>query len=166
MPILHDNGFLIDTKDIEYDINYCQGRGACFYTKYQPNLQYDLLFDGLEIPHKKWLFDIIDNYCETELKKINTFYSHENTVRFNLYFYDKGNTHSRIEKILEKMSDYAEKKRYDLSCEICNRLTENWENYMSDDFIENELIENEYYFDDDLNIVDIDSIENDGQKNE
>lgn len=58
------------------------------------------------------------------------------------------------------------KKRYDLSCEICNRLTENWENYMSDDFIKNELIENEYYFDDDLNIVDIDSIENEGAKNE
>ena len=43
-------------------------------------------------------------------------------------------------------------------------MTENWENYMSDEFIENELIENEYYFDDDLNIVDIDSIENEGQK--
>ena len=166
LPILHDNGFLIDTRDIEYDLNYCQGRGACFYTKNQPNLQYDLLFDGLEIPHKKWLFDIIDNYCEVELKKIDTYYSHENTVRFNLYFYDRGNTHSRIEKMLEKMSDYAEKKRYDLSCEICEKMTENWENYMSDDFIKNELIENEYYFDDDLNIVDIDSIENEGAKNE
>lgn len=37
---------------------------------------------------------------------------------------------------------------------------------MSDDFIKNKLIENEYYFDDDLNIVDIDSIENEGAKNE
>ena len=165
LPILHDNGFLIDTRDIEYDLNYCQGRGACFYSK-SPNLQYDLLFDGLEIPHKKWLFDIIDNYCEVELKKIDTYYSHENTVRFNLYFYDRGNTHSRIEKMLEKMSDYAEKKRYDLSCEICEKMTENWENCSSDEFIENELIENEYYFDDDLNIVGIDSIENEGAKNE
>lgn len=153
LPMLHDNGFLVDTKDIEYDLNYSQGRGACFYTKYQPSLQYDLLFDGLEIPHKKWLFNIIDNYCEIELKKIDTFYSHENTVRFNLYFYNSGNAHSRIKKTLEKMSDYAEKKRYDLSCEICNKMTENWEYYMSDDFIKNELIENGYYFDDDLNIV-------------
>lgn len=39
-------------------------------------------------------------------------------------------------------------------------MTENWENCSSDEFIENVLIENEYYFDDDLNIVDIDSIEN------
>ena len=36
---------------------------------------------------------------------------------------------------------------------------------MSDDFIKNELIENEYYFDDDLNIVDVDSIENKGATN-
>ena len=47
IPLLHDNGFMLSTEDVEYDVNYCQGRGACFYTKYQPNLQYDLLFDGL-----------------------------------------------------------------------------------------------------------------------
>ena len=152
IPLLHDNGFILDTKDVKYDVNYCQGRGACFYAK-NPNLQYDLLFDGLEIPHKKWLFEILDNYCEIELKKIDYHYCHENTVRLNIYFYDRGNSHNRIEKFIEKMSDYAEKKRYDLSCEICEIMTKNFEYYYSDEFIKSELIENEYYFDDNLNIV-------------
>ena len=51
------------------------------------------------------------------------------------------------------MSDYAEKKRYDLSCEICEIMTKNFDYYYSDEFIKSELIENEYYFDDNLNIV-------------
>ena len=160
IPLLHDNGFLVSENNIEYDLNYVQGRGVCFYTKNSPNLQYDLLFDGLEIPHKKWLFDILDNYCEIELKKINWHYSHEKTVSLNIYFYDRGNTHARIKKMLEKMSDYAEKKRYDLSCEICEIMTKNFDYYYSDEFIKSELIENEYYFDDKLNIVDISEYEN------
>lgn len=149
VPMLNDKGFLTHEKNIEYDVNYVQGRGACFTCK---DFEFNLLLENLNIPHKKWIIDILNSgYVECECKKRDFHYSHENTVRFNLYFYDTGHGHKRIDKMLfDTIEDYIENIRYDLCIDMCKELTDNYEYYFSDDFIKSEFIENNVYFDSDL----------------
>lgn len=143
VPMLNDKGFLCSEKNIEYDVNYTQGRGACFTCD---NFEFNLLLENLNIPHKKWFIDILDNYVDLRLKKSSYHYCHENTVYVDFFFHDT-NGQNRIEKILQQIKDYIENIRYDLCKKICDILTDNYEYYVSDDFIKNEFIENNVYFD-------------------
>lgn len=125
-----------------YSLGYSQGVGACFDCN---DFNFDLLLKDWEHPHKKWLIDIIQDYCECGIftNQFGYRYSHANTRDFNIcYRYD----HKRITKTISQIVEYIENLRYELSENLTNRLYEQLEYLRSDEQIAESLIANEYYF--------------------
>lgn len=142
MQNLADKGFLNPT--VYYDLSCRQGNGACFVCS---EFELNLLLENLEIKHKTWLINIIKNYCEIELKRNNlaTFYTHENTVNFNIITYFQKD-YKNIEKAIETIEKHIEKIRLEACKELYKNLTNDYDFLRSDEQVKETLIANEYYF--------------------
>lgn len=142
MQNLADKGFLNPT--VYYDLSCCQGSGACFVCS---EFELNLLLENLEIKHKTWLINIIKNYCEIELKEnhLANFYTHENTVNFDIITYFQKDF-KRIEKHIDIIKNYIEKIRLEACRELYNNLSNDYDFLRSDEQVKETLIANEYYF--------------------
>lgn len=142
MQNLADKGFLNPT--VYYDLSCCQGNGACFVCS---EFELNLLLEDLEIKHKTWLINIIKNYCEIELKTnhLANFYTHENTVNFNIITYFQKD-YKNIEKAIETIEKHIEKIRLEACKELYKNLTNDYDFLRSDEQVKETLIANEYHF--------------------
>ena len=139
---LHENGFLNPT--IHYDLNYCQGDGACFDCD---EFDIDLLLKDWQHPHKNWIIDVIKSHYQGHIKTNNFsyHYCHSKTRFFELdtdlaYFY------RHLENAIYSAENYIENLRYELSENLTARLYDQLEWLRSDEQIAESLIANEYYF--------------------
>ena len=143
---LNAHGFL--NADISYDVSCSQGSGACFDCK---EFDLNLLLKDFNIKHKQWLINIIQNYGEIEIKR-NSFsnhYCHSNTRDLYINFYTN---HDRINREVEKIAEYLEDLRKDLSDELYDMLQDDYDYQISDEAIMETLEANNYEFTGDGNI--------------
>ena len=141
---LNEHGFL--NADISYDVSYCQGSGACFDCK---DFDLNLLLKDFNINHKQWLINIIQNYGEIEITRnsYSNYYCHSNTRELYVNFYDKGsNSHNRIDREIQKIAEYLEDLRKDLSDELFDMLQKDYDYQISDEAVMETLEANDYEF--------------------
>ena len=147
---LNEHGFL--SADISYDVSCCQGSGACFDCK---EFDLNLLLKDFNIKHKQWLINIIQDYGEIEIKE-NSFgyhYCHSNTRDLYINFYDRSfHSHDRIDKEIQKIAEYLEDLRKDLSDELYDMLQKDYDYQISDEAVMETLEANNYEFTGDGNI--------------
>ena len=142
---LNEHGFL--NADISYDVSCCQGSGACFDCK---EFDLNLLLKDFDIKHKQWLINIIQDYAEIEIKtnSFGTHYCHSNTRDLNIYFYDRGfHSHNRIDREIQRIAEYLETLRKDLSDELYDMLQKDYDYQISDEAVMETLEANDYEFD-------------------
>lgn len=124
----------IDTIDISYSLGYCQGDGACMYG--------NVYFDETSDTFKKIVFsdlsdveikEVVDNYDYICFDKVNTRYSHANTVDISLYsdcgydeisdyLYDK--VMNNIKRLYYKLCKEIEDRGYEYFFEISEQEIE------------------------------------------
>ena len=146
---IHDLGFLCPL--IYGDLSYCQGSGACFETN---DFDFEKLLKDWEHPHKKWIINILNDYCECAITKnyYANHYDHERTrnfeildTRYNMYY-------KHIERTLVQVQNYIEELRLTASQNLTKQLYDDLEYLRSDEVVEDCLISNNYYFDEELRI--------------
>lgn len=141
--MLEAEGFL--NPAIYYDLSCSQGSGACFKTK---EFDFDLLLKDYNIPHKKWLISILQNYCECEIYG-NSRYTHKYSVNFVIET-NFNNNNKRIEKaIIDGIETYIENKRLELSQKLYDDLMNDYDYQSSDEAVIETILANGYYFNED-----------------
>ena len=140
-----DAGFL--NPEFQYDVNYVQGRGACFDCS---EFNWDLLLEDLEIPHKSLFVKILKESSNVDygIERPNIdfayHYSHENCRTFYLNFtYDWP---ARIYDVMSKIEKHIEQKRHDLCIQVRDKLTDTYEWLQSDDCLKEHLDLDDVYF--------------------
>lgn len=137
---LKEKGFL--NPAISYSLSYCQGDGASFTCT---QLDYDLLLKDYTGKHKKWMIEILEQYCEVQIERISHHYSHKRTCKTELYEQTQAN-YPRIMDELENVRQYIENIRL-YACDDLEDDLQNEIDYLeSDEAIAEILIANEYYF--------------------
>lgn len=146
-----DAGFL--NPEFEYNVEYVQGRGACFDCS---TFNFDLLLEDLDIPHKSLLIKIIKEYGFYSIERPNApfayHYSHENCRCFYLNW--GFCCYQRITTAICKIRNHIENKRHDLCIKACNKLTETYEYLQSDYCVKEHLDLNDTYFNPETGKVD------------
>ena len=139
---LANNGFNCKWRDLEYDLSYCQGGGACFKCD---DFDIDKLAKDFKCKHKQWITDIIKQYCSITIERTNHHYSHEKCMKAYVYNYLPG-SHTRIDDIIEEFESYIEGLRCEASCKIYRNLLNDYEYLQSDEAVKDTLLVNEYMF--------------------
>lgn len=139
---LADKGFL--NPSVSYDLSCCQGSGTSFTCS---EFELNLLLEDLEIKHKEWLINIINEYCEMEAKRnsLANYYTHENTVDFVITSYFQKDL-LRIEKAIDAIEKHIEEKRIATCRELHDDLSSDYDYLRSDEQVKETLIANEYHF--------------------
>lgn len=143
-----ESGF--NNPKIHYSLSYSQGDGACFDCN---DFDFDLLLKDWQHKHKNWVINIIKSHCQgyIKLNQYGYHYSHSKTRYFELS--EDGTLHyhycSRINEAIYSAEKYIESLRYELAENLTNRLYDQLEWLQSDEQIEESLIANEYYFNED-----------------
>lgn len=155
-----DAGFL--NPDICFSLNDSPGDGAVF----DCNLfNFELLLEGLEIPHKKWFIKLIQNPWHfnpeimRNISKGSNRYFHEYTRKFILYPEINIARFPRVYKISKQIEHYIDKLRYDKCIEAKNEIRDMLNHITSDERVKERLIALEEYYDyDTLQSIDVSSI--------
>lgn len=140
-PII-EKGFLNPT--IYYDLSCSQGSGACFECT---DFNFELLLKDYNIKHKKWIIDILENYCDSAINKRHyaTFYTHLHTRYFDIFFNDTGE-HKRLASLINKIDSYIEGIRQKTCNELYENLMAEYEYLTSEEGILETIQANEYEF--------------------
>lgn len=141
---LKDIGFNVKHNQIEYDLSYSQGSGACFDCD---EFDFDLLLKDFELRHKRAIIDIIKDYCAYAINcnGYANHYCHEKTRYFEIKLCSHG-FHYRIEELLAEVAQHIEGIRLDASRELYHDLLKSYEYFTSDEVIAEAMIANEYEF--------------------
>lgn len=141
--MLSEKGF--ESTELWYDISYCQGSGASFDCNF---FNLNKLLEPCNVKHKRWIRDIIENYCEPEIYRNSyaTHYCHRKTRRFELNQALELDKCKRISKILSEIENDIEILRQELCDEIYKSLESTFEYLTSDESVEETLMINEIYF--------------------
>lgn len=137
---IESQGFI--NPKIYYDLSYSQGSGACFDTN---EFDYDKLLEKFNCKHKKWILNIIKDYCECKISRnyYANYYSHSRTREFELYYpYE----HERILNILAHAAAYIQSLYEDTAQKLYRDLCKEYEYQQSDTAILETIAANEYEF--------------------
>lgn len=153
-PLVAEAGFL--NPEFEYNVDYIQGRGACFDCS---DFNWDLLLEDLDIPHKSLFIKILNgsNNVDYGIDRPNTsfayHYSHENCRDF--YLNSVHGWPERVCGIMSKIEKHIEQKRHDLCIQVRDKLTATYEHLQSDDCLKEHLDFEDMYFNPKTGKVDI-----------
>lgn len=129
-------GITLEDEDIQFTGFWSQGDGASFISKEINNYKFA---DKVGIKANKEVLDTIELYIDRTIMN----YSHENSVHATAVYNDLP---SKYEKKAEELTDKLE----EVKNELCNELYKNLENYYeeltSDEYIDNEIMENDLEF--------------------
>ena len=143
--LVADTGFL--NPEFEYNVNYIQGRGACFDCS---DFNWDLLLEDLDIPHKSLFVKILKDSSNVDygIERPNAsfayYYSHENCRCF--YLNSIHGWPDRVCGIMSKIEKHIEQKRHDLCIQVRDKLTETYEYLQSDECLKEHKDFNDIYF--------------------
>lgn len=128
-----------------YSLSYSQGDGACFDCS---DFDINLLLKEWQHPHKKWIINIIKNFCECSIKPygFSNLYNHERTRIFEIDFSSLNANYTHIEHFIMVAEQHIEELRLNLCVDLKNRLYDQLEWFRDDEQVKETLIANEYYF--------------------
>lgn len=151
-----DAGFL--NPDVYYVYNHCQGQGACFDCEI---FNWELLLEDLDIPHKQFFIDYLENGTNIEYgirrpdASFAWHYYHERCRKF--YIESKYGWNSQVCKIFDKIEAHIEKKRLDLSQEAFSLICDAIDWLQSDECIIEELAYRDDYYNEETLCVEDDT---------
>lgn len=139
-------GFILDEKDVNYDLSCCQGSGASFVCR-------DFVWDKLlpvDLPHKKFW---IDYFISVSLKIVDKDgrYYHKYTKAFDtdwdkLSWVDSEKRFPYLSKEYDRLMERFEERRLKACDRLYDILWEDYEYLTSDEAVGETLLANEYYF--------------------
>lgn len=151
-----DAGFL--NPDVYYVYDHCQGQGACFDCEI---FNWELLLEDLDIPHKQFFIDYLENGTNIEYgirrpdASFAWHYYHERCRKF--YIETRYGWNSRVCKIFDKIEAHIEKKRLDLSQEAFSEICKAIDWLQSDECIIEELAYRDDYYNEETLCVEDDT---------
>ena len=129
-------GITLEDEDIQFTGFWSQGDGASFVSKEINNYKFA---DKVGIKANKEVLDTIELYIDRTI--VN--YSHENSVHATAVYNDLP---SKYEKKAEELTDKLEEVKNMLCTELYSNLENYYDELTSDEYIDNEIMENDLEF--------------------
>lgn len=129
-------GITLEDEDIQFTGFWSQGDGASFVSKEINNYKFA---DKVGIKANKEVLDTIELYIDRTI--VN--YSHENSVHATAVYNDLP---SKYENKAEELTDKLEEVKNMLCTELYNNLENYYDELTSDEYIDNEIMENDLEF--------------------
>ena len=136
MEKAEEYGITLEDEDIQFTGFWSQGDGASFVSKEINNYKFA---EKAGIKVDKKVLDTIELYIDRTIMN----YSHENSVHATAVYNDLP---SKYEKKAEELTDKLKKIKNLLCTELYNNLEDYYDELTSDEYIDNEIMENDLEF--------------------
>ena len=136
MEKAEEYGITLKDEDIQFTGFWCQGDGASFISKEINNYKFA---EKAGIKVDKKVLDTIELYIDRTIMN----YSHENSVHATAVYNDLP---SKYEKKAEELTDKLEEVKNMLCTELYNNLENYYNELLSDEHVDEDIIANEYEF--------------------
>lgn len=153
--IIEDAGFI--SPEIIYSITNSQGDGACFDCT---EFDYTKLLKDLDIPHKSWFIDLLNNspdifgVIERPYVSYAWHYCHERCRKFTINSAIDLDTVPRIANIIKRIQFHIEHIRESCCLKAEEKIADFIDYTQSDEFLSERFLEEETYFrEDTLEII-------------